>query len=113
RGNTGDAIDLIDNVESAREMLLYKTMNPCAAAVGGYFLLQAGEYQRMRDWADNLQRWMNWMPDGCVIRGWQLIHEGGSRTEARELFLEAVRRGMPIYTCGLRSLIEGLRLLAR
>ena len=98
------------------EMLLYgKVENPIAAAIGGYFLLKTGELDRLHDWANNLANWFTWMPDGAIIHAWQLMAEKGKTPELvnkiRARLLEAVDRGIPIYTEGLRLLYDGLTQL--
>lgn len=103
------------SVEDAERLLLQKWVDPMAAAIGGYFLLKTGELDRMRDWGNNLANWFTWMPDGAVIHGWQLIREGANADTIkiiRKRFIEAVNRGIPIYTEGLRLLYEGLMMLS-
>jgi hypothetical protein len=100
---------------------------PAAAAVGGYYLLRVSDLDRLHNWPANLTDRTEWMPDGLVIRAWQLIREqqdseqpsqealdraGEALDIAREDLLEAVEWGIPVYTEGLRLLIAGLKLLA-
>jgi hypothetical protein len=101
----------------AEALLFGKYQDPIAATIGGYFLLRARRFERLRSWAPNLARFA-WLPDGAVIDGWQHCYAGkesGSTAEfdaAREQFLFAAARGMPVYTEGLRLLIDGLNLVA-
>lgn len=61
------------------------------------------------------------LPDGPIIRAWQLLLEAGRNPtlqadhfqQARERLLEATRRGFPLFTEGLRRLRDGLLLLDR
>ena len=99
----------------AEELLYSKMENPIAAAIGGYYLLKVGELKRLHDWANNLANWFSWMPDGAIIHAWQMMSEP-NMTDAlarriRERLLEAHRRGLPIYTEGLRLLHDGLSQL--
>lgn len=102
----------------AEEMVFYKRKDPMAAAVGGYFLLRIQDYARLHNWANNLANWFTWMPDGAIIHAWQLIAQfrqtaGGKENnldQARERLIEAVARGYPIYSEGLRLLRDGLIL---
>ncbi|NMH87645.1 hypothetical protein [Flavivirga algicola] len=101
---------------SAEDMLYGKMRNPSAAAIGGYYLLRLEKFDRLHDWARNLANWKEWMPDGSVIWAWQLIKEGRKSgsvnlNEVRSRLLQAVDRGIPIYTEGLKLLLEGLKLL--
>ncbi|WP_298540235.1 hypothetical protein [uncultured Aquimarina sp.] len=101
---------------SAEELLYGKISNPTAAAIGGYYLLKTGEIDRLHNWAENLANWMPWMSDGSIIWAWQLIKEGRNSgnmniIEIKSRFLEATKRGIPLYTEGLRLLWKGLKML--
>ena len=101
---------------SAQDLLYSKMTNPSAAAIGAYYLLRLEKFDRLHNWAMNLANWKEWMPDGPVIWAWQLIKEGRrsgtiNLEEVRSRLLQAVDRGIPIYTEGLKLLLEGLKLL--
>jgi len=101
---------------SLAESVLYRKVNdPNTAALGGYHLLRTGELQRLHSWPANLADWMNWMSDGPVIRGWQLLRGATARPgeTPRQRFLEAAERGLPIFSDGLRLLIDGLKVVSR
>jgi hypothetical protein len=107
--------------ETAEELLYGKLDDAFGAAVGGYYLLRTHNLARLHEWAKNLADWMPWLPDGAVIRAWQLIREQQASTsvdasvlaEGRRYLLEASRRGVPLVTEGLRLLLEGLSLFDR
>lgn len=105
-------------VRRAEDLLFGKLEDPIAAAIAGYFLLRAGELEALRRWGPNLARFFEWLPDGAVVDGWQRIHAARvADTDelydaGREQFLLAASRGVPIYTEGLRLLIDGLMLFA-
>jgi hypothetical protein len=101
------------NLAEVGEDLLYgKLQNPMAAAVGGYFLLQAGELERLHEWTANLANWFEWLPDGPIIRACHLMTKPETNAVAvRRLLLESIKRGLPYYTIGLRLLQNGLKLL--
>ncbi|GAA3647199.1 hypothetical protein [Flavivirga jejuensis] len=101
---------------SAEDLLYGKMTNPSAAAIGAYYLLRLEKFDRLHNWAKNLANWKEWMPDGSVIWAWQLIKKGRKTgnidlEEIRSRLLQAVERGIPIYTEGLKLLLEGLKLL--
>jgi hypothetical protein len=106
---------------TAEALLRQKLDDPIAAAIGGYYLLRAARLDRLSDWAPNLSEWFSWLPDGAVINGWQHIHAGRKRRgdpdehfdAARQQLLLAAKRGVPIYTDGLKLLVDGLRLLRK
>ena len=117
-GDMNAANDLVEKSNLA-ELLLYSKMEDSnAAAVGGYFLLRSGSLERLHNWANNLAQWFSWQPDGAIIHAWQLIrqvnqdqiHEQTLLDQALQRLLEAVERGFPLYTEGLRLLRDGLVL---
>jgi len=115
-GDINKARTLI-TVKEAEQLLFEKMADPASAAIGGYFLLKTGELERMHDWAKNLANRFEWFPDGLVLYAWQLIQdknqaEGVSNNAIKQLLLEAVRRGVPVYTEGLRLLYEGINMMA-
>ena len=96
----------------AESLLFGKYEDPIGATIGGYFLLRARRLARLRSWAPNLARF-GWLPDGAVIDGWQhlLAGKAGRSSDefalAREQYLLAATRRVPVYTEGLRLLIDG------
>jgi hypothetical protein len=99
----------------AEELLMGKVNDPIAASIGAYFLLKTGELHLLHDWANNLANLFKWLPDGAIIHAWQMMAEKDKSRELinkiRARFLEAVDRGIPVYTEGLRLLHEGLTQL--
>jgi hypothetical protein len=99
-------------LETAETMLREKLDDPISATIAGYFLLRAGELDRLHDWTRNLANWFEWLPDGPVIRAWHLLSlKQPSFGEIRDSFFEAVDRGVPFFTQGFRLLYDGLVLL--
>ena len=110
---SGD-MDMVKSMieKNASSLLFQKMISPTNAAIGGYVLLKVGKEDRMRNWAENLTNWIDWLPDAPIIRAWQLINQKSENiSEIRSLFLEAVDRGVPIYTEGMRLLVKGLKML--
>jgi hypothetical protein len=109
----------MSQLDLAEALVYQKQKDPISAAVGGYYILRRREINRLHDWANNLANWFTWMPDGAIIHAWQLIYEyrenGDADTrlleQARERLMEAVARGYPIYTEGLRLLRDGLLMM--
>lgn len=96
----------------AERMLKEKLVDAISATVAGYFLLLAGEHSRLHDWTRNLADWIDWLPDGAVIRAFHLLSQTNpDLNEVRERLLQAAKRGVPLYTQGLRMLFDGLNLM--
>lgn len=108
---------------TALDLLFGKIVNPLAASAGAYVLVDQWLRQRGTDpraaawleWIDNLARWFPWLPDGEILRGWIALagRAGKPLVEtARGAFVEAERRGIPVYTAGVRRLADGLVRIA-
>jgi hypothetical protein len=121
--SSGDAASARELLQPARELLFDKMVNPMAAAGGGYILVdewvrgssQLGSDTRWHSWIDNLSNWFPWLPDGAILQGWLALRRRDQPPDlgkARVALLEAERRGIPIYTAGVRRLSDGLMLLA-
>ncbi|MEZ4388905.1 MAG: hypothetical protein R3D98_15275 [Candidatus Krumholzibacteriia bacterium] len=112
RGDVTAAAAMEAWAESSHEMLMHKMSDPYAASVGAYLLLRLHRFDLLHDWPRNLADWFDFLPDGGVIWAWQLIHQDpGRRAEILEYFELAIARGLPVYTPGLRLLLDGLSLL--
>lgn len=114
-GALKDARALLDT-EQAEQLLLHKRKDPPSAAIGGYYILKAGDLDRLHNWANNLAEWYPWLPDGAIIHAWQLIKTyQGNPTESWQIksrLMQAWKRGIPVYTEGLRLLYEGMLQLS-
>jgi hypothetical protein len=112
RGDLYSAQAMLQWIDEAEELLFKKWTDPYAAAIGAYLLLRLKQFNRMHDWARNLANNFDFLPDGCIIWAWQLIHQHPhNENEIRKYLSMAVDRGLPVYSEGLRLLIDGLRLM--
>ncbi|KFF04475.1 hypothetical protein [Flavobacterium reichenbachii] len=103
------------SLNDAEDLLQEKISDPIAAAIGGYYLLKTGELLRMHNWAENLSRWFEWLPDGHIIYAWQMILENNNKEafenndrRIRNSLLRSMEGGMPIFSEGVRLLYDGL-----
>jgi len=100
-------------VRAADWMLEEKIADPFSAAIGGYFLLLAGELDRLETRSSNLAEWFPWLADGSVIAGWHMLRRSDeSLPEARKYFLRAAEIGPPMFGYGLKLLVDGLTYFA-
>lgn len=108
---------------TALRLLFDKIMNPLAASAGAYVLVDQWLRQRGTDpravewheWIGNLANWFPWLPDGEILRGWIALAGRASKPSveaARSAFVEAERRGIPVYTAGVRRPADGLARIA-
>lgn len=114
RGNIGAAEAMKRWASEAEQLLMHKMQDPYAAAVGAYLLLRLQSFDLMHDWPRNLADRFDFLPDGCVIRAWQLMATDARReAEIRDYLLQGVSRGIPVFADGLRLLQDGLKMLGR
>jgi len=112
--NQGDSdkAETLFEVRQAELLLHEKMRDPVGAAIGGYFLLSTGQLEYMHYWPNNLANWFEWLPDGPIIHAWQMIKSKDLNIPIiQRRLLEAVSRGIPLFTEGLRLLYEGLTLI--
>ncbi len=104
-----------DVINQAISLLGGKREDPLSAVIAGYFLLRASRLER-QSWMENLANWFTTLPDGAIIYGASLLRGEDAlpewREKARHYLLEAVKRGIPAYTIGLRLLFDSLRQVA-
>lgn len=111
-GDITAASAMTDWADEAEHLLMSKMSDPYAAAVGAYLLLKLHRFDSMRDWARNLADRFQYVPDGAIVWATQLCQQGPQHErEIRRYLLTAAEGPLPIYTIGLRLLLDGLRLL--
>ncbi len=109
-GSFESARHLMEVVREQAEQLLYtKFEDPIGATIGAYALYRLGETERLR-WVANLASQFPHLPDGAIIYGSFMIAQGESK-EARQFFITALDRGIPMYSEGVRLLRDGLTFL--
>jgi hypothetical protein len=112
RGDLRSAEVMTEWVSEARVMLRERMDDPYAACAAAYQLLRLRAFREMQDWARNLAERFPSIPDGSVIWATQLQHETPNDVSGiRKYLLQAAESGLPIYSEGLRLLVDGLRLL--
>ena len=94
----------------AKDLLHDKVDNPWAAAIGAYVLMRGGQLVRLRSWIERLDNDYPWLPDGTLLHAWTLLRLETAVDRSCSLFLAAHERGTPIYSQGLRLLLDGLKL---
>ncbi len=110
------AMDKAERVSQvlAEDLLRGKYFEPIKATLGDYYLLRTNQLARRANWAENLARDITWLPDGAVIYAWHLLKQKNpDLAEVRRWLLAAVKRGMPIYTEGLRLLYDALVMFSQ
>ena len=96
-------------IAQAEGTLQQKVANPVYATLAAYTLLKLGSTEHP-DWIANLAHWFKYLPDGAILYGWYLIRAGRAE-EALAYFETALKRGVPMYSEGIRLLRDGLNFL--
>lgn len=113
RGDYHSAGAMADWADRAEEMLYSKMADPFGAVVGAYLLLRLRRFDQMRTWARNLADSWPAIPDGSIIWAWQLIHQRGAEAEINKYLQRAAGGELPVFTEGLKLLVDGLGLLGK
>jgi hypothetical protein len=93
----------------ATQLVLDKFNDPIAAAVGAYSLLRVAKLRsETGGWLAVLMREFPWLPDGAAARGEHLAR-WGQHGEALSAFAEVSKRGLPLFSDGIRYTYERLR----
>lgn len=100
-----------DWLQTSESLLAGKVNDPMSAILGAYVLLRLGNREK-ENWMLNLASWFKRLPDGAIIYGWSRLKAGDAKMAA-QWFHTALRRGLPMYTEGVRLLSEGLAYLHR
>lgn len=86
------------------EMLLYdKWIDPMAGCMGGYLLVRMGRLKDLETPTRNLVKYFGELPDAHVLHG-VYLEATHAKEQARNAYVEALERGMPIYRDGLALL---------
>lgn len=119
------------NFRDAEQLMREKGADYASAAIGGYYLLRFRKFEFLHNWTINLANWFPEMADGAIIHAWFMLNlENGRISEAtladrnnyenheylsgqgfRYWLLKAAKRGIPVYSEGIRLLYEGLTQL--
>ena len=103
-------------LEQAQSLLQGKFSDFTSAVIAAYYMHQYGPTGASTPgwwlaWLRNLDEHFPAHADGAVLRAWQLLHIQDTKAAA-ERFIAAAGRGLPLFTRGVRLLIDGLELIA-
>lgn len=112
-GDVNGANSLV-RFEDAQQLMQDKMEDHAAAAIGGYYLLRFRQFEYLHDWTSNLANWFPDMADGAIIHAWFILTKGPweysepINGDFRNWLLKAEKRGIPLFSEGLKLLYEGL-----
>ena len=89
--------------------------------------LQGSPSEEWRNWIENFANWFEWLPDGSIQLAWLKLNtispevdtaaDGAVKVdaivaEARGLLLRALIAGVPVFSAGVRLLVDALTQVA-
>ena len=93
----------------ATQLVYGKFDDPIGAAVGAYALLRVSKLRsEIGGWLEHLMKAFPWLPDGAAVRGEHLAR-WGMHDQALDAFVEVPKRGLPIFSDGIRFTYDRLR----
>ncbi|MBX9691189.1 MAG: hypothetical protein K2Z81_02325 [Cyanobacteria bacterium] len=99
-------------LDQARNLLDAKFDDFTSACIAGYFLVWTRQTDKVpEDWFDNLSTYFKQSSDSAVINAWRLL-SAQRNEEAFSAFIESAHRGLPLFTHGVRFLLDGLQMFA-
>ena len=112
QGNFSDARRTSEKLlAEASQMLFGKMEDPASAIIAAYYMLRAGKVTNP-GWLRVLADHFSHIADGAVIYAWYLMRRAApDMDEVREYFIQAIQRGIPCCTYGVRLLYDGLYML--
>lgn len=102
---------LASSTALAQQLFADKFDDPVSAIAGAYYLLRVAAWDRLPTiWFENLSQHFAWLPDAAVVHCIRLLRAGLStpqlRVRARELLVQSLQRGWPLYEEGIALLHE-------
>ncbi len=114
RGDMYAATALAEWTDEAEQLVYRDESDPYSGVVGAYLLLRLRDFGRMRDWVRQIAEQFDFLSDGSILWAWQLVHmKRGESREARDWFFKACDLPLPVYSEGLRLLLDGLCLFGK
>lgn len=107
------ATRILEDFELAHRDAPYRD-NPAGPVIAAYLCLRTGGLAQLDKLTDRLVERFDWLPDSHVIHGARLLRssERDGVGTARAEFLDAIKRGVPRYTEGVKLLHDGLQTLS-
>ncbi|SDC39611.1 hypothetical protein SAMN05192589_10299 [Paracidovorax valerianellae] len=114
RGETDQATSLAETWRAADLALYAKVEDPVSAAAGAYVLLKLNRLQGRRGWVKNLFNWFPYLADGPIVAAaLELQRPQTDLKRVRELIVQAMQRGLPVFSMGLSILVETMAAIHR
>lgn len=114
RGALPEASRLAELMDIADRMLYGKFDDPISAVAGGYVLLRTGQLERREGWLRNLERHFPHIADVKILKAaLAREQEGVPEDYIRQMLLDAMEVGLPIFSLGMTLLLDSMAAMHR
>ncbi|MDH1264718.1 hypothetical protein [Pseudomonas sp. GD03944] len=114
RGNLPEASRLAEIMNIADHMLQGKFDNPISAVAGGYVLLKTNQLERRERWLGNLEHYFPYIADVKILKAALAREQDGvSEKHIRQMLLDAMEIGLPIFSLGMSLLLDNMAAMHR
>ena len=94
--------------QNAWELVKGKWVDPIAGCLGGYILLRLGKVLELRTAFSNMTRYFNEISDSHILYG-EYMASSNNDSYAKDDFIMALDKGMPIVSDGLLRLFDRIQ----
>ncbi|HGW5375678.1 TPA: hypothetical protein ACNIJL_004708 [Pseudomonas aeruginosa] len=114
RGALPEVSQLAEFMQIADRMLHDKFDDPISAVAGGYVLLRTGQLDRRERWLRNLERHFSYIADVKILKAaLAREQEGVPENSIRQMLLDSLEIGLPIFSLGMTLLIDSMAAMHR
>lgn len=114
RGNLPEVSRLAELMDIADHMLQGKFDDPISAVAGGYVLLKTNQLERRESWLSNLERYFPHIADVKILKAaLAREQEGVPEKGIRQMLLDAMDVGLPIFSLGMTLLLDSMAAMHR
>lgn len=114
RGALPEVSRLAEIMNIAERMLYGKFDDPISAVAGGYVLLRTGQLERRERWLKNLETHFSHIADVKILKAALAREkEGVLENDIRQMLLDAMEVGLPIFSLGMTLLLDSMAAMHR
>ncbi|MGY4816634.1 hypothetical protein ACVNP3_11925 [Pseudomonas chlororaphis subsp. piscium] len=114
RGNLPEASRLAEIMDIADRMLHEKFDDPISAVAGGYVLLKTNQLERRERWLRTLEHHFPHIADVKILKAaLAREQEGVPEKDIRQMLLDAMEAGLPIFSLGITLLLDSMAAMHR
>lgn len=114
QGRLPEVTKLAELMEISDRLLFDKFNDPISAVAGGYVLLKTNKLEERESWLDNLNRHFPYIADIKILKAALAREkEGILEKDIRQMLLDSMEVGLPIFSLGITLLHDGMAAMHR